>query len=178
MNDNVRSRFQRAPSVADLCHLWDSDFVREAYLAILGREADEEGERHFTAQLRAGAAKIRILSDLAFSEEGRAKSLYVPGLQRKLLLFRIFSRLPITGLSMSWQGDYLNSQRARASRRLENDVARLRRDSELTWAHTAKIAEKLDRLIERCNASEHTREDNGGKRQSALRIEQVLDLSE
>ncbi|MBA3668066.1 MAG: DUF4214 domain-containing protein [Sphingomonas sp.] len=178
MNGNNRSQAQLARSAHQLCSFWDSDFVRSAYLTLLGREADLEGERQFTVQLRSGDAKTRILLALHSSEEARGNPIKLPGLQRRLVIARLLSLPFVARLANLWTGEYSNSGRARARRRLENDVARLRRDGEVTATSVARLTERVDRLIARTNAFELARKVNSVKSESVLTVEQILDLAE
>ncbi len=178
MNGNDRSQAQPARSAHQLCNLWDSDFVRSAYLTLLGREADPEGERQFTAQLRTGLAKTHILLALQSSEEARGNPIKLAGLRRRLVIARLFNLPLVARLAIPWAGEYSNSGRARARRRLENDVARLRRDSEVTATCVARLAERVERLIARMNEFESARKINSMSRKSFLTVEQILDLAE
>jgi hypothetical protein len=74
----------------------DVDFVRAAYRTLLKREADPTGERNYLELLRSGHDKIRLLGDMARSEEARRSGASIPGLKGALLL-RKLGRLPIVG---------------------------------------------------------------------------------
>jgi len=63
-----------------LLALDDTEFVRAAYLELLGREGDDTGLEHFTRRLREGEDKRRLIADLALSEEGRRRQQRLPGL--------------------------------------------------------------------------------------------------
>jgi hypothetical protein len=58
----------------DLLALHDEAFVRAAYRTLLGREADDDGLRHYRACLRAGLGKAEIIWALTQSDEGRRKA--------------------------------------------------------------------------------------------------------
>jgi len=178
MNGNNRSQVQRARSAHQLCSLWDSDFVRSAYLTLLGREADLEGERLFTAQLRSGVAKTQIILALRSSAEARTTPVELPGLRRRLTMARLFKLPFVARLAIPWAGEYSNSRGARARRRLENDVARLRRDSEVTATFVARLSERVERLMARMNELESARRINSMGRKSVLTVEHILDLAE
>lgn len=62
-----------------MCH-FDEPFVKKAYVAILGRDIDSDGLQHYLGRIREGEDRIEILAELRGSDEGRAKSLDVPGL--------------------------------------------------------------------------------------------------
>jgi hypothetical protein len=67
-------------SVSDLLVLDGADFVRTAYRAILGRDADPSGLRDYTARLAAGTPKPQLLADLRSDPEGQAFSATLSGL--------------------------------------------------------------------------------------------------
>lgn len=54
------------------------EFLRQAYLLMLGRPVDPEGFRNYDAQMRAGTSKLSILTELRTSPEGRAYGANVP----------------------------------------------------------------------------------------------------
>jgi GT2 family glycosyltransferase/glycosyltransferase involved in cell wall biosynthesis len=60
----------RMDEVSELLQLEDAAFLRHAYLAILGREPDQEGMAHYLGRLRVGADKLQILGQLRSSPEG------------------------------------------------------------------------------------------------------------
>lgn len=83
--------------VNELLKYHDRDFVRHAYRALLGREPDDDGLRHYLESLRGGQAeKIDVLTGLRDSTEGRQNSVQVDGLNR-LVLMRKFARVPVFG---------------------------------------------------------------------------------
>lgn len=49
-------------------------FVRAAYRAALGREADDGGLRHYVQRLRAGDGKTSVIRDLLNSKEAQASN--------------------------------------------------------------------------------------------------------
>ncbi len=59
-------------SVAELLGLHDEEFVRCAYLSILGRPADPGGFAEYLRQIRLGMDKRMLLVVIATSAEGRA----------------------------------------------------------------------------------------------------------
>ena len=74
----------------------DVDFVRAAYRALLKREADPTGERNYVELLRSGHDKVRLLGDMARSEEARRSGASIPGLNGALMR-RKLGRLPVVG---------------------------------------------------------------------------------
>lgn len=70
----------RVNSVRALLALEDEDFVRSAYLSLLGREVDEDGLANYLGQIRAGSERSALTVELALSHEGRQYSANVEGL--------------------------------------------------------------------------------------------------
>lgn len=73
-----RNPYLRADSLAELLSWHDADFVRCAYVTVLGRQPDPGGEAHYTNKIRRGHPKMQILSYLRRSAEGR---LHDPGIR-------------------------------------------------------------------------------------------------
>jgi hypothetical protein len=71
--------------VHELLKLNDEEFVRNAYLTVLGRAADPTGLTGYLKQVRRGADKVKILVALATSAEGlRVDRSQVPGLKEMI----------------------------------------------------------------------------------------------
>lgn len=49
----------------------DEDFVRAAYVGLLGRQPDSSGFAHWTGQLSAGASRSRVVAQIGDSDEQR-----------------------------------------------------------------------------------------------------------
>lgn len=151
--------------------------MRSAYRTLLGRSADPDGEELFTGQLRAGVAKTQIILALRSSPEARRFPLDLPGLRKRLFLARLF-RLPLLAqLARLTDGEYSRSRRARARRRLENDVARLNHDNEFTRSRILEVSAKVERMLARLNAVEFARPGSAGGGKAVLTVEQILDLA-
>jgi O-antigen chain-terminating methyltransferase len=72
-------------------------FVRNAFRAILGRDADPEGFAHFEAKLATGSmTRLEALADLRYSPEGRARRVRIAGL-RRVRIGRSLRRVPVVG---------------------------------------------------------------------------------
>lgn len=76
-------------SAADLLAFHDEEFVRHAYIYVLGRPADLSGLKHFLQRVRSGDDRRQILAALRQSDEGQARPSQLPGLDE---LIRPFSR--------------------------------------------------------------------------------------
>ncbi len=161
-----------------LCKLSDRQFVQQAYLTLLRRKADPEGELRFTDLLRSGTAKTQILLDVHSSAEARKNPVKLRGLRRRLLLARL-ARMPlIRSLANVGVGEYSNSRRARAMRRFENKVERLVSDSDMSAVILARLVDKIERLNARVIKLESNRNIGATGDQTMVTIEQLLDQAE
>ncbi len=89
-------------SIGELCSYHDIDFIRNAYRALLKREADSEGLNKFLKDLRSGEKdKVQILSEIRFSDEGKRKNVEVVGLKSVYLKTRLY-KLPLIGYFLKW----------------------------------------------------------------------------
>jgi SAM-dependent methyltransferase len=83
--------------VNDLLRFHDSDFLRNAYEAILKREADEKGFRENLETLGSGKFnKIDVLGSLLYSKEGQKTGVKIKGLRVPHTLRRL-ERIPLLG---------------------------------------------------------------------------------
>lgn len=82
--DPGRNPYLRANSLAELLSWQDVDFVRCAYVTILGRQSDPTGEEHYVSQLRRGRSKLEVLWQLRKSDEGPNHDPGIAGLDRAL----------------------------------------------------------------------------------------------
>jgi FkbM family methyltransferase len=79
-----RNPYLRADSLDELLSWHDVDFVRCAYVTMLGRQPDPRGEIYYTARIRRGHSKLEILRQLRLSAEGRQHDPGIAGLDRAL----------------------------------------------------------------------------------------------
>lgn len=91
-----RNPYLRANSLAELLSWYDVDFVRCAYVTVLGRQPDARGEEHYTHWLRRGTPKLAILRQMRNSTEGRAHDPGISGFDAELAK-AARARLPIIG---------------------------------------------------------------------------------
>lgn len=83
--------------VNELLRLHGEDFVRNAYLAVLGREPDAAGMAHYMEQLASGNYnKVDVLSSLHLSPEGRSTPIKLEGLSLPVTVRRL-GRIPVLG---------------------------------------------------------------------------------
>ena len=77
------------------------EFVRNAYLKVLGRAADPAGEEYFFTRLNMlEMEKEEVLHALVVSEEGQERGAIIPGLDvslRKIAIRRRLFQIPIAG---------------------------------------------------------------------------------
>jgi SAM-dependent methyltransferase len=80
-----------------LTDLHGQEFIQAAYLAILGRDVDQQGLAYYLPRLSDGSlSKIDILGSLRYSAEGRAAGVALSNLRLKFLVGK-FARLPVLG---------------------------------------------------------------------------------
>jgi SAM-dependent methyltransferase len=83
--------------INDFLQYHDREFVRNAYLGILCREADSGGYNHYLEKLQQGTrTKVEILGRLRYADEGRRNSVKVRGLLLPFLVHSSFN-IPILG---------------------------------------------------------------------------------
>ena len=94
-----------APQVANAQELLDlegADFVKAAYVALLGREVDAAGGDNYIRRLRDGWSRMSIVKGLCTSDEGKAHDRRLPGLDKALARYNKAQR-------RSWAGWYQRS---------------------------------------------------------------------
>jgi hypothetical protein len=89
-------------SVQELLDLEGVAFIKAAYIALLGREVDEEGGTNYARKLRSGWSKMSIVKGLASSDEARQFGAQLPGLHSALQRYAKAQR-------RSWGGWYYRS---------------------------------------------------------------------
>lgn len=76
--------YLRADSLAEILSWHDVDFVRCAFVTILGRQPEPEGEAFYVDRIRNGHSKMEVLWQLRRSSEGRRHDPGIAGLDRAL----------------------------------------------------------------------------------------------
>jgi hypothetical protein len=71
-------------SIRELLVYQGEEFVRRAYRALLGREADPSGLQHYIQRLASGEAREQIIADLHCDSEGQAYGARISGIQELL----------------------------------------------------------------------------------------------
>ncbi len=128
-----------AAVLSSLLALRDEAFVRAAYRALLGRDSDETGLAAYTAELRQGESRERILASLAASDEGRQRHPPVAGVERLMARFPVqpapFWKRAVRGL-LRRLGAPSREPLERSLRAIDNQVFRL---EQLVLAQDASI---------------------------------------
>ena len=88
--------------VHDLLELEGVDFVKAAYVTLLGRAVDAEGGANYLKRLRDGWSRMSIVKGLYHSDEGKAHGHALPGLAKALQRYNKAQR-------RSWGGWYHRS---------------------------------------------------------------------
>lgn len=91
-----RNPYLRANSLAELLSWQDEDFVRCAYVTMLGRQPEPDGEFYYVERVREGESRMKILWELRKSPEGRRHDPGIRGLDKRLRRASR-QRLPIIG---------------------------------------------------------------------------------
>jgi len=147
-----RNPYLRANSLAELLSWDDVDFVRCAYVTVLGRQPDVEGEAFYTGRLRRGHAKLEVLWQLRRSPEGPSHDPGIAGFDRALWRARR-ARMRVVGaffrILHREEGDSPADRRQRA---MANDLHVLMRIRE-GGAHRLQMA--VERLEERLQGFEN-----------------------
>lgn len=79
-----RNPYLRANSLSELLAWHDVDFVRCAFVTMLGRQPDAEGEAYYAGRIRDGHSKLEVLWQLRRSKEGERHDPGIAGLDRAL----------------------------------------------------------------------------------------------
>ena len=91
-----RNPYLRADSLAELLAWHDLDFVRCAYVTVLGRQPDPIGEAYYVDRIRRGHSKLEILQQLRRSPEGPKHDPGIAGFDRALKK-SVLQRQPLLG---------------------------------------------------------------------------------
>ena len=138
-----------APPVpyAYFASLHGRELVNACYAILLGRGADPGGMGHYMTLLGQGEDKAFIVGSFAFSAEGRARKVSVPGLLPHFLI-AASRRVPVLGTVAAWGFAFLTLHlQARHMRALEHYM-RLRLDAIGSYVgkSNAQVALRLEGL--------------------------------
>ena len=121
--------------VDDLLRFHGDEFVRNAYRAILGREADEAGMAHHLEGLASGRFnKMDVLASLSSSPEGRKSPVRLDGLSLPVAVRRL-GRVPVVGYFIRLAVGIL---------RVPNSIQHHNRFEFYTWSQQQRIADRQD----------------------------------
>lgn len=121
--------------VNDLLKFHGDEFVRNAYRALLGREADEAGlARHLEGLASGRFNKMDVLGSLHSSPEGRSAQIKLDGLALPVAVRRL-GRIPIVGYFV---------RLAVAVARLPNLIKHQNQFEFYTWSQQRRILERQD----------------------------------
>lgn len=81
-------------------HLYDEEFVRTAYAAILKRNPDNEGLNYYLKRIRSGISRENLLIQLLKSPEAKIYNTKISGLPGYKLTDRVFN-IPFIGAVVS-----------------------------------------------------------------------------
>jgi|KBSMisStaDraftv2_1062788.scaffolds.fasta_scaffold09200_2 FkbM family methyltransferase len=136
--------YLRANSLPELLLWHDIDFVRCAYVTVLGRQPDPAGEAFYTQRLRGGVSKMTILRELRFSQEAKCHDPGIAGFDKALKRHRNANR-PVVGTLLRSLGGYESDRpTARRARSLEYAIERLERTLARQQQHDATAQALLD----------------------------------
>lgn len=130
-------------NVDDLLCYHDEDFVRAAYVALLGRAADADGLQHYVSKLRIGADRREILAALYGSAEAKSFRGNVAGLEREIRPF-VGYRAHLRRLLMPFSSDSERQLRA-----VWNQLYRMENANKALAAELDKALEKIAQKPER-----------------------------
>ncbi|MGH8061019.1 MAG: DUF4214 domain-containing protein [Pseudoxanthomonas sp.] len=147
-------------ALGELLSFSDSDFIENAYRAVLRRTPDEGGLGHHLSRLRNGqASKVEILAALRWSAEGEKAGVHVDGLLAPFLLQK-WRRKRFIGPLIGWMHS-LARLSTLADRQVVLDAAHARESNELGRILNQQAQQLQSALSEidsvhRSNASEAT----------------------
>jgi FkbM family methyltransferase len=134
-----RNPYLRASSLAELLSWHDLDFVRCAYVTMLGRQPDEDGESFFTYRLRQGHSKLEVLGALRRSPEGAGHDPGIAGLDRKLRRAAWARRRLVGGLVRWYTGLEGDTPTERRHRAILNELGLVREGVGQLGRHLADV---------------------------------------
>jgi FkbM family methyltransferase len=122
----ARNPYLRANSLSELLAWHDVDFVRCAYVTVLGRQPDTEGEAFYVGLIRSGCSKTQVLWQLRHSDEGRRHDPGIAGLDRALGRARRARMRLIGGVFRFFNHEEGDTARDRRARATANEIAMVR----------------------------------------------------
>ena len=94
MSQNQSNSNIAASTLDELLSYHDEQFIRCAYLTLLGRTPDADGMAFYLKKIRAGVSKTQIIYQMKSGKEGKSYHVNLTGLN-KLILIRRWISLPL-----------------------------------------------------------------------------------
>ncbi|WP_187427598.1 FkbM family methyltransferase [Comamonas sp. Z1] len=130
--------------VNDFLKLYDRNFVKAAYQAILNRDPDAEGEDHYVSKVRSGVSKLYIIENILKSPEAGSRKIRICGFRSQLIFLKICD-FPIVGNFMSGVIFFLGIKSyLKDLRAMENHIVRVAEETQALHEFNIK---KLENLI-------------------------------
>jgi FkbM family methyltransferase len=134
--------YLRANSLPQLLNWEDQDFVRCAFVTVLGRQPDAAGENYYLDRIRNGHSKLEVLWQLRQSAEGRRHDPGIAGFDRALKR-AAWSRKRLIGMPMrAIMGGEVDDRIERMRRSLKNELRIIRKHVETRPANGLVTAER------------------------------------
>lgn len=83
-------------SLDELLSYQDQQFIQAAYLTLLDREPDPEGQAYYLYRIRTGVPKLQVLDQMLNSSEAKRLKVVLPGLENAVRVFRN-TQIPLVG---------------------------------------------------------------------------------
>ena len=167
-----------AKSVTELLAHHDRQFVRCAYITLLGRAPDSDGEIYYLGRLQLGYGKTAVLAQIAESTEAKRFAAKLPGLERLIVeqrrarhwFWRAFER----GERLERRGNKLEYEFDRMNERLEQ----LTSNQLKLGTEVRQIARVMNGLLTRSGVTgENVAQDSPSEEQQDVNTTEI-DLSE
>lgn len=125
----------------DFQSLYDKNFIRSAYISILRREPDPDGEKYYLNRIRTGTSKSTVLNQMLKSAEAKKYNTTISGLSASIFLEKICAT-PVLGTILSAVIFLLNTKtHLQDLRAFENHVIRMAEETQ------ALHQENIEKLI-------------------------------
>jgi FkbM family methyltransferase len=138
-----RNPYLRADSLTELLSWHDVNFVRCAFVTVLGRQPDPDGEAFYTDLIRRGRLKMEVLRQLRRSNEGRNHDPGIAALDRELRKHRNATRPFVGWIFRAISAREGDTKRERQFRVIENSVRTIAELVGVTQRKTLRIEEFL-----------------------------------
>jgi FkbM family methyltransferase len=156
-----------ASTLPDLLARYDQDFVECAYRTLLGRAPDPEGFSYYLGRLRTGVPKMRTVTQLCESQEGKKYAAKLSGLDNAVRQFRRRERPVFGWFALQFDQREGTNSVDRQLRALENQLwllsnATAQRFNQMERA-LAAVHQSIMHLPQSSSAAQEKRQDNTSK---------------